>query len=342
MSPKSAGPAGPSTEVPTPITTSEWPQATELVEGLVGAGSGTVLAVLIYGSHLHRTNPDRHSALDLIVIVSEYRRFYTGLKAAGALNRPVGLMSTMANVLPPNVIAYTVGGNDDHLGKCLIVSKAHLSRALGPRPRDHFLLGRLIQRVGIVWAASEGDRVWVEEALGVARSRVLTWMAPYLTEPVDAEELGRRMLEVCYRGELRPEATNRSDQIFDAQAEHFRDTLAPVLVAAAAAGEMVEEDGRYRLATPVGASERRRWRWHFARSRIRSTTRWLKHTVTFDNWLPYVVRKAERHTGTTIELTGLEQRWPLLFLWPRAIRLLRSRSSERGRQIDSRRVVGPE
>ena len=106
--------------------------------------------------------------------------------------------------------------------------------------------------------------------------------------------------------------------------------------------EMVEEDGRYRLATPVGASERRRWRWHFARSRIRSTTRWLKHTVTFDNWLPYVVRKAERHTGTTIELTGLEQRWPLLFLWPRAIRLLRSRSSERGRQIDSRRVVGPE
>ena len=254
MSPKSAGPAGPSTEVPTPITTSEWPQAaTELVEGLVGAGSGTVLAVLIYGSHLHRTNPDRHSALDLIVIVSEYRRFYTGLKAAGALNRPVGLMSTMANVLPPNVIAYTVGGNDDHLGKCLIVSKAHLSRALGPRPRDHFLLGRLIQRVGIVWAASEGDRVWVEEALGGARSRVLTWMAPYLTEPVDAEELGRRMLEVCYRGELRPEATNRSDQIFDAQAEHFRDTLAPVLVAAAAAGEMVEEDGwRIEVVAVIG------------------------------------------------------------------------------------------
>ena len=113
MSPKSAGPEAASTEVPTPITTSEWPQATELAEGLVGAGGGTVLAVLLYGSHLHRTNPDRHSALDLIVIVSEYRRFYSGLKVAGALNRPVGLMSTMANVLPPNVIAYTFRVEDN-------------------------------------------------------------------------------------------------------------------------------------------------------------------------------------------------------------------------------------
>jgi hypothetical protein len=44
--------------------------------------------------------------------------------------------------------------------------------------------------------------------------------------------------------------------------------------------------------------------------------------VTFANWLPYVVRKVERHTGRTIELTRLERKLPLLFLWPRAFHVL--------------------
>jgi hypothetical protein len=47
--------------------------------------------------------------------------------------------------------------------------------------------------------------------------------------------------------------------------------------------------------------------------------------VTFANWVPYVVRKAERHTGKTIRLTRLERAVPHVFLWPRAIYILSTR-----------------
>jgi hypothetical protein len=73
-------------------------------------------------------------------------------------------------------------------------------------------------------------------------------------------------------------------------------------------------------------------RRYFRRSKARATLRWLKHVVTFSNWLPYVVRKVERHTGRTIELTTLERKLPLIFLWPRAIHVLVTRPR---REIDS-------
>ena len=64
------------------------------------------------------------------------------------------------------------------------------------------------------------------------------------------------------------------------------------------------------------------------RSKVRATLRWLKHVVTFDNWLPYVHRKAERRLGTTIELTRLERALPLIFLWPRVVRVLFTRPDQ--------------
>jgi hypothetical protein len=85
----------------------------------------------------------------------------------------------------------------------------------------------------------------------------------------------------------------------------------------------------YRLAHPASAAERRRWRRHFRRSKARATARWFKHMITFANWLPYIVRKVERHTGRAIELTPLERKLPLIFLWPRAIHVLLSRPEER-------------
>ena len=50
--------------------------------------------------------------------------------------------------------------------------------------------------------------------------------------------------------------------------------------------------------------------------------------LTFENWLPYLVRKVERRTGMRVELTPLERRLPLIFLWPRLFRVLRNRPAE--------------
>jgi hypothetical protein len=47
--------------------------------------------------------------------------------------------------------------------------------------------------------------------------------------------------------------------------------------------------------------------------------------VTFEGWLDYILRKAERHTGQRIALTAPERRLPLVFLWPRVFRYLRQK-----------------
>ena len=306
--------------------------ARELAEGLVQAGGDQVRCVLLYGSHLHGTNPNRHSAYDFIVLVDDYRAFYSALKSSGHLRGSVRLMSTMAHILPPNVIAYSPTEDTGRIAKCNVVTRAHLERALGPRPKDHYLLGRLVQRMAFIWVASGEDREWVETVMAGARSRVLMWMAPYLSEPVDADGLGRRILEVCYQGEFRPEATDRHQHTYEAQADHFLQVLGPVLSDAERQGLMRVQEGRYRLTSPSSVWETLRWRWHFIRSKVRMGIRTLKHTVTFEEWLPYIVRKAERHSGKEITLTWPERRLPLLFLWPRAIIFLLSRPKKDHRQ----------
>jgi hypothetical protein len=299
--------------------------AEALSASLVQAAGGHVRAVVLYGSQLLHTRPDRHSAYDFVVVVTDYRAFYKALKDAAELHRPVWLMSAMAQVLPPNTIAYTPDDGESGIAKCLIVDSEHFQRALGADPPDHFLLGRLVQRVETVWSASEADASWVDEQLAGARGRVLDWMLPYLETPVDAEGLGRRLLEVCYSGEFRPEAKDRSVSIFEAQSDHFRAVFPPVLERGVAAGLLVREGERFRPSAPAPPALRRRWRRHFAASKARATARWFKHMVTFANWLPYVVRKVERHTGRTIRLTRLERAVPIVFLWPRAIYVLLTR-----------------
>lgn len=301
---------------------SPWPDALELAERLVADSGKSVRAVLLYGSRLQKTNPDRHSALDFLVLVNDYRRFYESLSASDELHRPRSVMTALANILPPNVIAYAPNEGTGGIAKCLIVDKRHLARALSADPPDHFLLGRLVQKVGYVWCASEVDQGWLGDRIAEAHAGVLGWMAPYLTEPVDAAGLGRRLLEVCYRGEIRPESKSRADRVFEAQVQHFRVALKPTLERAVEDGIMEEADGRYALAAPVPPAQRRRWRWHFIRSKTRTTLRWFKHVVTFANWLPYVLRKVERHTGRSIQLTTIERKLPLIFLWPRAIHVL--------------------
>ncbi len=296
-----------------------------LAERLVADTGDNVRAILLYGSRLLKTNPDPNSALDFVVVVSDYQSFYQKLSDAGMMHRPVRLMTWMAGRLAPNVIAYLPDGEGGGIAKCLIVDRAHLRIGLGPTPPDHFLLGRLIQRVGFVWSDSDATEAEVRGWIQGAHSRVIEWMAPYLERPVDAEGLGRRLLEVCYQGEFRPESRGRASSIFEAQADHFRGALQPGLDAAVTSGQMVRADGLYSVARPVPPSETRKWHRHFRRSKARTTMRWFKHMITFANWLPYVQRKVERHSGRKIHLTTLERKLPILFLWPRAIHVLVTR-----------------
>jgi len=283
---------------------------------------GGVEAVVFYGSRLHRAGPDLHSAVDFVVVVSDYGRFYRVLRKERLIHRPALVMRLLARVLPPNSIGFRPESGP--LAKCLVISSDHLARAVGPNRRDHFMLGRLSQAVEIVWARDMEARVRVEKLLGEARARVWEWLTPFLPDAFDVFALGRLMLQVSYATELRPEEPDRALQVHEAQEGGLRSLLSELLKAATRDGILQRTGDWYRLAAPVSSATRRRVRRYLRRSQRRSTARWFKHIVTFDGWLDYVVWKVERRTGQTVRLGFWERRWPLFFIWPRLVRTLRS------------------
>lgn len=318
-------------EVPVPPTfSSVVPEpARAFARELVAAGAGHVRAVILYGSQLHRSSPNRHSAWDLIVVTDGYRDFHRAFHDAGYQSRNKLVMDAMGHVLPPYVTDFAPPGVDC-IAKCLILSRRHFDRALRRRSPDHFLKGRLVQHVELVWAGSDREAREIEEALDRVRDGVLDWAGPFLGESFDATSLTQTMLRVSFGGELRPESSGRFMEVWNSQAEWLVSAFERSLERAAGHHRVLRTGGgRYRFAKKPGAVDRFRLRVYFSWSKVRVTARWLKHIVTFNDWLTYVQRKAERRTGLQIHLSPAERKYPLLLLWPKVIRVLRhSRSAE--------------
>ena len=296
-----------------------------LARSLVDVAGTQVRAVLLYGSHMVGAAPDQYSAHDLVVVVEQYVGTYQELRRRGFTHRPPRLMASLAWLLPPNVIAYSPEDADGPIAKCLIISAHHFERELSARSRDHFMISRMIQDVGVLHVTDAAAGRWLDECLDAARRTVLDWAAPYLATPFSAEELTREMIAICYRSEIRPESRSRASAIFEAQRAYLVDAYEKLLADASSEGLLVREGHGYRCLRRPGPMARLRRSAYFMFSKLRVTARWLKHVLTFENWLPYVVRKVERRTGTRVELTALERRLPLIFLWPRLFRVLRNR-----------------
>lgn len=311
--------------------------ADRLADELIAAGGGTVEAILFYGSHLNGAGPGPDSAVDFIVVVTAYAAFYRALRNAGALHRSVATLSLLSSVLPPTSIAFRRA--DNGCAKCVVVSHADFETAVGPRRRDHLLVARLVQQVELLHARDPEAAGWIENRIAEARGGIFRWLAPFLDETFDAQDAARRMLQVCYRSELRPEAVDRAEVVFARQREFLCRELTELLNRAAENRTVtpVEGAGRFRLARSVSRWERMRVRRYLAWSNARTTMRWFKHVITFDGWLPYIAAKVERRTGQRVELSERERRWPALFLWPRVIRTLRTRPLHEGQAV--RRVA---
>jgi hypothetical protein len=126
--------------------------------------------------------------------------------------------------------------------------------------------------------------------------------------------------------EIRPEPLGRAEALVESQREYYASVYGLLLQELLGRGELVaRSEGRFALARPPGSGERARSFLFFRWSLLRATLRWSKHVLTFDDWLEYILRKAQRHTGREIVLSERERRWPLLFLWPRVLRYLREK-----------------
>ena len=290
--------------------------------------AGAPWAILLFGSRLAGTAPGRHSAYDLILIVDRYRAFYQRLHESGKHSKSPRLLTALAGVLAPNIIAFDPGLPGGEIAKVMVLTPEDFTRALSPEASDHFLRGRLVQRVATLNARDAVVRGRIDQLLEAARVDVLRWAGPWLPDRFTAVDLVRGMLEVSYSGEVRPEGAGRVAAVVEAQRAMLEPAFERVLERAERQG-LVLRDGSsdagprsWRLSRAPGTTERMRWRLYFARSKIRATSRWFKHVATFDDWLTYIQRKVERRTGMRVEVTPMERKLPLILLWPKVFHVI--------------------
>ena len=299
------------------------PKLRETVEALAEVGGESVATILLYGSHVQASSPNRWSAYDFLLVTDSYSLFYKRLLAEGHHSRPAWLLAALSHILAPNIISFDGGRTDRPPAKCAVVTARHLRRALRPHSPDHFLKGRVVQKLAMVWSRGPSDEEVVISALKVARDGIVGWVRPFLPHPFDLEEFAETMLRVSYRGEIRPESPGRVIQVFQAQKETLTAIARESVDAAVERGEAFQDAGTYRWAKVPGRGAWVYYTLYFLTSKVRATARWFKYMITFDGWLDYVVRKIERRAGFQVEIEERERRWPLIFLWPKAFRVLR-------------------
>jgi hypothetical protein len=258
------------------------------------------------------------------VVVENYLLFYESIGSRLPAARHSGIMATLNRTLPPNIIYLNDPGGLRAGAKCFIVSESDLALGLSPDAKDHFFRGRLAQRVHIVHARSEKDRQAMETRIDAARHLTLSWVPLYIDGPFGVLDYCRRMMEISYSAEIRPEARSRVREVTDAQMSFFRLVYGRVLQTGTRDGRLEQEGELFRLAKKPGWRERWRAGHFFRRSKTRATLRWFKYMLTFDDWLDYIVRKIERRSGERIELTRAERRFPVILLWPKVFRLMRA------------------
>jgi hypothetical protein len=302
------------------------------VDRLVEHARGTVRAVLFFGSRMSGAGANVHSAYDLFVVVSDYRAFYEAMADARLSRKSSIFLATLNRFLPPN--QFSLKMDDEKLdspfhGKCAVISLHHFLRETSPKRRDHFCQGRLFQPVALLYAHDEPTRLAILGALTNVRRQTVRWVAPHLPRAFGIEEYCLRCLVVSLAGELRPESSSRAVRLAQAQRERQRSVYGALFALLDSEGVLTGVgEGIWRLARDPSGSQRLVCRSYFALSLVRATLRWAKHMLTFEDWLDYLVRKVERHSGQRIELTPRERRFPLVFLWPHFVRHMRSKNQE--------------
>jgi hypothetical protein len=307
------------------------PEAAALAAVIARAFGGATLAIVHYGSHAHRSDARPESAHDFFVVVERYGDAYRSARATiGTRYRPA-TAALLNHVLPPNVVAITDrAAAPPRRAKCAVLSLRDFRRACSARARDHFVRGRLFQPAQLVWARDAEARTAVVDAVLEARAGSFDWGHAHLPPRFDAERYCRVLLETSFAAEIRPEGGARVDALLVAQRSTLVPMAAALLRALEAKGVLASDGETYVDRHRPGRWTRIRWALYFRRSALRATLRWAKYVALYDDWLEYVLQKVARRSGVAVELTARERRWPLLFLWPKAVRFLRARPQRRG------------
>ena len=327
------------------------------------AGDGLEGCIYFGSRRTGAARANAFSAYDLFAVVTDYRYFYQALRRAGLTGKSPRLLALISRVLPPTQISVVFREPELH-AKVSVIRSDTLVRETSAKRHDHFTIGRLFQPTRILAARSAEARERLLAAVVSAHFETWWWSRPWLPPSFDADGYGRRVLEISMSWEVRPEPEGRAAALWEAQRAAQRPVFEALLRELEAAGEVravgpttaggpsaaiagapagpvaaatpwtVDGRGSISRTQSVGwvstkatdVLERLQLRTYFTSSMLRATARWGKHVLSFEGWLDYIVRKANRHAGEPIELTDRERRWPLVFLWGRVFRYLRQKN----------------
>jgi hypothetical protein len=130
------------------------------------------------------------------------------------------------------------------------------------------------------------------------------------------------VLRGTYSAELRPEAPETIQSLYEADPERYdraaRAVLARLGADVRSAGSEIE------AILPADSKGWGRQGWNRLRVLVKLVyfVQLLKSAATFGDWLPYVLWKLERHTGKKIVPSERQRRYPFLFGWPLLLRVL--------------------
>jgi len=278
-----------------------------------GAG---LLGVVLYGSCRRRAQLD-DGLVDLLVIVSDYRRTY------GA-----GLSALLNRLLPPNVYYLEVDQAPERLrSKYAVISLAQFKRRCR-HPVDLYFWARFSQPCRLVLAEDKGLAAELAEARAVAARRFAGRIAPLRPKAASAVEFWSFALATTYRCELRPEPPGAARRLVEADPDYW------ARLSAALAAEGLQTLAPADPAPPPGdqpASRIRRLAAHSAwmgrrlTGKLYNLARLFKAAGTFSNGIDYIVWKVERHSGVRVEPTDRMRRYPRLAAWGLAWRLWRQK-----------------
>lgn len=294
------------------------------VERLVVAAGSSLRALVFFGSRrTGAAKADAWSAYDVFVVVTRYSGFYRAIRTAGLSGKRPLAMAFVSHILPPTQVSLPFAGEGIRI-KATIVDEPTLVRETSAARRDHFCAGRLFQPASLLYAKDGAAREMALACLASAVRETWSWSRPWQAQSFDAAGYGLSALRTSLRFEVRPEPAGRAEQLFAAQRELQLPVLDALMRELAERGELAPAgpEATWSARRPVGWLERLRLEAYFRVSMARTTARWLKHVVSFDGWLDYIVRKASRHSGQEFELSERERRYPLVFLWGRAFRYL--------------------
>jgi len=292
--------------------------ALRLAHAVCEAHGASVAAVVFYGSCLRRDTAE--GLHDFYAVVDGYRAAHgsRALAWAGAW-------------LPPNVFYRELAMPEGTLrAKVAVVSARDLARGVRPTARRPGLWARLAQPVRAVYVRDPQALRTVTEACVTSLHTAVRFGLQAAPEGAD----GWRTLEPAhfwpalfrdtYAAELRPEREAAIAGLYAEEAARFDAALRETLAALADAGIVAwEETGgahRVRVREPWPGPSRRAGR---VVAKSLTALQLVKSAFTFGDWLPYVLWKIERHTGTRLEPTPRQRRHPFLGVWPLLFRALR-------------------